>query len=68
MYAGARAERKTLENGADYCFNIADTALYNGINVLDQFIDYSLSDVENWLSSLITFIHRTIKITPLKII
>ena len=42
-YAGARAEHsKIWEDGADYRFNIADTALYNRINVLDQFIGYSL--------------------------
>ena len=43
-YAGARAEHSKIgENVAYYHFNIADTALYNRMNVLDQFIGYSLT-------------------------
>ena len=43
-YASARAEHsKIWQDGADYHFNIADTAFYNRMNVLDLFIGYLLT-------------------------
>ena len=64
----AREQSKIWENSADYRFNVADTALYNRMNVLDQLIGFFTNVVENWLSSLINFLRRKIKITPLKMI